>query len=316
MKNSFYSIPAALAMLCAGTVPASAAETLDRDLQLGGTVSLDNESRLDAREDPQMGLSEVSLGAEVALSEGMQAAVVLKAEDDLDKLFFEQAVASFTPNGSHWVFFIGQQTFNHGYLTTRLISDPLLLDWVEVKQPGIAATYALGELSLGSGLVVAESGDSSATSHDYAVLPNLDWTHGPLQSRLSGMVSRYRSDVDLAASLAIGRFTFDAEGFSRLKVWDATDKTSGFSLGAQWEMIPGLSAGFRQDGLAPEAGEGLSAWRFGAGLSYTLHRDLFAAAEYGYGHGTEDAGHRLALRIGVKSTLHLPGFQRETLSQP
>lgn len=315
MRNSRTWIPAIFILLWSDPAPA-AAGGLDRDLRLGGTVSLDDESRLDAAEDPKMGLSEVSLGADVALSEGIQAAVVLKAEDALDTLFFDQAVASFTPDGSHWVFYIGQQTFNHGYLTTRLISDPLLLDWVEMKRPGAAATYASGGAILGTGLVVAETDVKGAVSRDYALLPSVDWTRGPVQARASGIVSRYRSDVDLAASLAFGRFTFDAEGFSRLPVWDDADRTSGFSLGGEFKLGHGVATAFRQDGLAPKPGDGLTAWRFGAGLSYTLRRDLFAAAEYAFGRGIGEAGHRLALRIGLKSTLHLPGFQRETLSQP
>lgn len=320
-------IPAACLLFCAGAIgTASAADAAaptapDRDLALGGSVALDDESRLDAKEDPRMGLSEVALGAEVALAEGIRAAVLLKAEDDLDALFFDQAVASLAPNGSPWAFYIGQQTFNHGYLTTRLISDPMLLPWVEVKQPGAIATYTAGALTAGAGLVLAETavpgaGTDSATSRDYAFLPNLDWVRGPLQARLSGMFSRYRNDADLAASLTAWRFTFDAEGFSRLSMWDAHDRTSGFSLGAQCDLGHGLAAALRQDGLSPKAGAALSAWRFGAGATYSIRRDLFAAAEYAFGHGTEDAGHRLALRIGLRSTLHLPGFQRETLSQP
>lgn len=239
--------------------PADADSAADRELQIGGSVALDQNSRLDAQEDPRMQLHEVALGANVALEGGIEAAVVLKAEDDLAAIFFDQATATLTPPGARWSLIVGQQAYNHGLLTTRLISDPEILPYLEVKQPGLSATWAPGELSLGMGLVLLETGDESAPSRDFTALPNVDWNHGPWQARLSGMASRFRSDLDLATSLTAGPLVFDIEGFSRLRVWDSTDKTAGYSLGAECSLPHGLSAAVRHDGIAPHAGAALSA---------------------------------------------------------
>lgn len=286
------------------------------DLQIGGSVALDQTSRLDAQEDPRMQLHEVALGANVALEGGIEAAVVLKAEDDLAAIFFDQATATLTPPGWRASLIVGQQAYNHGLLTTRLISDPEILPYLELKQPGITGAWTPGSLTFGTGLILLETGEGPETSRDFAVLPNVDWNQGPWQARLSGMASRYRSDLDLAGTLTAGPLVVDAEGFSRFRVWDGPDKIAGYSLGAQYSLPHGFAGAVRHDGIAPHAGASLSAWRLGAGLSLTFRRDLFVATEYSYGHGTEETGHRLALRAGLKSTLHLPGFQRETLTQP
>ncbi len=308
-------------LFAAAAAPGAGAETsapadTGRDLQVGGSGALDQHSRLDAKEDPRVDLSDVALGANVALAGGIEAAVVLKAEEDLAVIFFDQATATLTPPESRWTLIAGQQTYNHGLLTTRLVSDPEILPLMEVKQPGLSAVWAPGDLSAGVGLVLLETGEGDGTSRDYAAMPNLDWNHGPWQARLSGMVSRFRSDIGLAATLAAGPVTLDAEGFSRLRAWDGADRSAGYSLGAQYALTTDLAAAMRHDGIAPEAGKAPSSWRVGGGLSLTFRRDLFAAAEYSYGSGVEEPGHRLALRAGLKSTLHLPGFQRETLTQP
>lgn len=312
----------ATSLVLAGPDPARAGTPADpdasarRDLQIGGSVALDQHSRLDAQEDPRMQLHEVALGANVALEGGIEAAVVLKAEDDLAAIFFDQATATLTPPGGRSSLIVGQQAYNHGLLTTRLISDPGILPYLELKQPGLSGTWTPGALTLGTGLILLETGEGDEPSRDFAILPNADWNQGPWQARLSAMASHYRSDVDLAATLSAGPVVLDAEGFTRLEAWDCPDRTAGYSLGAEYSLPHGLAAAVRQDGIAPHAGAALSAWRIGAGLSLTFRRDLFVAAEYAYGSGTEDSGHRLALRAGLKSTLRLPGFQRETLTQP
>jgi hypothetical protein len=314
----------AAALACCTAVRADQLpETLNERLQLGGLVSLDHTSGLDATRNPDLSLSQVALGANVTLSKEVLASVLLKAEGDLGAIFFDQAMASLHPEGSAWTLLFGQQTLNHGLLSTRLISDPEILPAVELSLPGATASYAWNAFTAGTGIAVLETRLDDAApdadaglSKDYALIPNLDFSRGSLTLRASGAFSRRRTDADAAFSLALGPVTVDAEGFSELPVWDTRTGNSGYYLGAEYALNPSLSLSVRHDGVASDQFSGWRVFRYGAGATLTLKHDLFAACEYGFrderGAGIDN---RIALQIGLKSTLELPGFQRKTLTQ-
>jgi hypothetical protein len=292
------------------------AKTLDEKLQLGGLVTLDHNSGMNPVRNPDLELGEVALGANVTLSKELLASVLLKAEGDLGKIFFDQAVASLQPEGTAWTFLFGQQTFNHGLLSTRLISDPEILPYVELIRPGLSASYSLGGFAFGAGATVEEAELDGYTSRDYALLPNVDWQSGPLMLRASGAVSRYSSDADLGLSLGLGRVQMDAEAFDRLPVWDARERVSGYYLGAEISATSSLSFALRHDGVLSGSFSDLRSYRNAAGATFTLKHDLFAACEYSQLEDeTNGTDRRIALQVGLKSTLELPGFQRKTLTQ-
>ncbi|MDB5103455.1 MAG: hypothetical protein JWP91_1144 [Fibrobacteres bacterium] len=304
------------ALLLGAAIASPAAAGLDEKLQLGGLVSLDHTSGLDATRNPDLSLSQVALGANVTLSKEVLASVLLKAEGDMGAIFFDQAMASLHPEGSPWTFLFGQQTLNHGLLSTRLISDPEILPEVELSLPGAAAAYAWSAFSAGGGVAILESDLDGSVSKDYSLVPNLDYTAGDLMVRVSGVFSRYRTDADLALSAAFGGLLVDAESFSGLSVWDSRTRSSGYYLGAEYGLTSFVSLALRHDGLASDRFSRWEAFRYGAGMTLTLKHDLFAACEYGYLDGRDvPGGHRIALQIGLKSTLELPGFQRKTLTQ-
>lgn len=309
-------VPVPVPMPESTSKPAEAGKDLDENLQLGGLVSLDHTSGLDMTDNPDLSLSQVALGANVTLSREVVASVLLKAEGALDRIFFDQAVASLKPEGTDWTLLFGQQTFNHGLLSTRLISDPEILHFVEITQPGISASYATGEFTLGAGAAVLETVREEEASKDYALLPSLDWRKGPLLLRASGAVSRFATDADAALSWEVWKLQLDAEAFDRLPVWDTQERNSGYYLGAEYHPGGALSVAFRHDGLMSGTFSGLQTYRNAAGMTFSLKHDLFAACEFSQ---REDAGtgtdRQIALQVGLKSTLELPGFQRKTLTQ-
>lgn len=322
---SFLATPVLLASLAfpASAAPAAdsaestlAGERLEERLQLGGLVSLDHTSGLDPTNNPDLSLSQVALGANVTLTKEVLASVLLKAEGDMSAIFFDQAMASLHPEGSSWTLLFGQQTLNHGLLSTRLISDPEILPAVELSLAGVTAAYAWNAATAGLGIAVLQTDIDGYVSKDYAAVPNLDWTHGPLMVRASGIASRYRTDADAALSLALGPVQLDAEGFSDLEVMDSQTRNAGYYLGAEFAVNGFVSVAVRQDGLSVDGLSGWQAFRYGAGLTLNLKHDLFAACEYGYRDERGAEGdNRIALQIGLKSTLELPGFQRKTLTQ-
>lgn len=287
----------------------------DRNLEIGGMVTLDHAQRLSPSQDPVLDLGEVALGANVTLTQDILASVVLKAEQDLDRIFFDQAMAQVTPQGGHWTFLFGQQTFNHGLLSTRLISDPEILPWLETNRPGLSAGYSRESFSAAGGLTLIESGEGETAGHEYAYIPNADWNHGPVQARLSGLFSSGTCDADAAVSLAWGPARIDAEGFLAYPDWERGKSTGGYLLGIEIELGARVSAAYRHDGVTGPGLRGLPTLRHGVGATLNLMHDLFAAAEISDGRGGESPGPRVALQLGLKSTLNLPGFQRETLTR-
>jgi hypothetical protein len=293
-----------------------AAHHFNEHLQLGGLVSLDHTSGLDATRNPDLSLSQVALGANVTLSKEVLASVLLMAEGDMGAIFFDQAMASLHPEGSPWTLLFGLQTFNHGLLSTRLISDPEILPAVEIALPGVTATYAWSAFTAGMGAAILETDLDGTASKDYAMFPNLDWQGGPLTARASGLISRYRTDADAALSLELGPVLLDAEVFGETPTWDSRSGNSGYYLGAEFTVGPSLTLALRHDGFATDRFSGWQAFRYGGGMTYSLKHDLFAACEYGFRQERGLSGdHRIALQIGLKSTLELPGFQRQTLTQ-
>jgi hypothetical protein len=316
--KTFAALNFAACLAALGFSPAAAEDAalnLPRNLELGGLVTLDQESHLDGADDPKLDLGQVTLGANVSVAKDILASVVLEAKEDLDKIFFEQAMAQVTLGTGAWTLLFGQQTMSHGLLTTRLISDPEILPYVELKQPALVASWGPGALKAASGLVLIDTGEEAAESRDFGWVPSLDWNRGTTQMRVSGLVSRFRSDADVALTLAFGIFHLDAEGFARVRAWDDADRTAGYLIGAEYSPFSWLSVAYRNDGVTDAGRNRFDVVRNALGLTFTLKSDLFAALEFSDGRGGDAPGPRLALQLGLKSSLNLPGFQRSTLTQ-
>lgn len=307
-----------LVLLLAGASPRAeqADSARDRGLEIGGLVTLDHQSDLKLSGNPELTLKQVALEANVSVSPGLSASVTLKAERELDRIFFDQAMASLSPSASRWSLLFGHQTFNHGLLSTRIISDPEMLDHVEVKRPGISASCAWKSLTPSAGLLMWETTeDEGRVSRDYAIVSALDSRLGPLILKVSGLFSRFKSDGDIAISIATGSWIFDAEGFTDLPAWDAAGKSAGYYAGAEYQASTWLSLAVRHEGVADRAFSEVGSLLYAAGMSFNLKHDLFAAMEYSHRQHGVEGGSRLALQMGLKSKLNLPGFQRATLSR-
>ncbi len=99
-------------------------------MELGGVFTLDFNRHVSELDNPYLQMGKAELGANLGLSKELKATVLLHTEGDLKVLSITQAAATLNPEGAPWEMVFGQHTFNYSLLTTRLISDPNIVNEV------------------------------------------------------------------------------------------------------------------------------------------------------------------------------------------
>lgn len=286
------------------------------NMEIGGIVTLDATFPASDINQSSMSLGTVELMANVRLAPNLLSGITLLSEENLDQISIDRAMVEYSiQEGFQFVF--GQQLYPHGLLTTRLISDPIMLDEVETVGPGGLflvsgkfLTSALGVLYLSnleedtSGTIINNSTWKGVAALDFTGQENL-------QSRLSFLVSEKNFESALGFGLLLGNFQFDTEGFKR---WTEED-LSGYYFGLALPLNDLVTPAIRFDGLSPADWKG---WQHFAsiGIQISLPNNLFSAIEYSVDNNFDTETQRIALQFGLESTLNLPGIQRATLTNP
>lgn len=201
-----------------------------------------------------LGLSEVD--ATVCVGGNGAASVAVKIHPNLDSFSLYQATVQCKSAGLPLLFLFGQQTFNHGLATTRLISDPLIVSDVELVAPGVSLLYPAGIFLPCASFVVGQhpaAADSARKIPDYRCVVGLDMSL-PHKSilRVSSLVSQYQCDVDGAFSLNFWNLGIDGELYSQLFGSDSTKNPAGYYLGVQLGGLKCVGIAARYDGRSPD----------------------------------------------------------------
>lgn len=302
-----------LAALCLSSWTATSAfasapgdEAEPEALEVGGLLTVDAANRFQDWENTPAELGSVELSAKVHVHENMEAAITLLSESDPQQISIDQAVGEWRLAHGRLVF--GQQYFNLGLLSTRTITDPLILDLGEFSGAGLTGLFTRGMATFGVGLTSLASGPDTALTHDPCFIANTDFAPGDHTLRASTQLSKERIAVDGAANLVFGAWFIDAEAIWRVRDFDGVAK-GGYYAGLAFSPVEALQIGLRWDGLADE-GSALTHQRFGGGITLTLVEHVFGSVEVAH---DEVDGAVFALQMGLQSTIHLPGFQRKTL---
>jgi hypothetical protein len=293
-----------------GATPAVASapgEAVEREaLEVGGLLTVDAANRFQDWENTPAELGSVELSAKVHVHENMEAAITLLSESDPQQISIVQAVGEWRLAHGRLVF--GQQYFNLGLLSTRTITDPLILDLGEFSGAGLTGLVTRGMTTIGVGITSLATGPDSALTHDPCFIANADLSPGSHTLRASSQLSKERIAINGAANLAFGTWLLDAEAIWRVRDIDAVSK-GGYYVGLAFSPVEALQIGLRWDGLGDE-GSALTHQRFGGGLTLTLVEHVFGSIEIAH---DEVDGAVFAVQMGLQSTIHLPGFQRKTL---
>ena len=174
VKFTVMFLAAASAWSFAGEAPEAKEEK--PAMELGGYVTVNYGTDLAKDADPSFGIGEVDLSANVNISPEVVASITVMTYNHLDSLWIDQAMVAWTPSLLPVEFLFGQQTMNHGLLTTRLISDPLLLDDVELVQPSVILNGTMDIFTAGFGFTVLSELDelNFDTTYRYSGVINID----------------------------------------------------------------------------------------------------------------------------------------------
>jgi hypothetical protein len=268
----------------------------------------------------QLQVGQVELGATVNICDEVTAAIVIKAENQLDKIWIDQAVGSYKPPRLPSLeLLVGQFTFNHGILATHLISDPLITDDVEFIKPGLALNYSFKKIIPGIGFTIIHTDEDTLEqiqmSNDFACVLNLDYQlSDETLIRLSSLMDSAFIDVDFATTMTLDKFTIDGEVYSKFADWKTTD-LFGYFVGFDYELNDHVSLAIRHDGRASNGNATDLDYRFAGGVEIDISHGIFAAAEFAHVTPFEGKSYQeIAIQFGLESTLDLPGFQRKTIS--
>jgi hypothetical protein len=315
---------------------ATAAEEEKEAMEIGGVVTVDAVADPAEKSSASLEVGTVELSAVVNVAQGVVASITLLAEGNLSDISIDEALIEWVPGNKPFSVIFGQQTFNHGLLSTHLISDPMILDAVETAGPGITVNGTFGLFTPGIGVTfyhydavtqtkyAVNPADSSISTEEVEIEPARNVFAGVVNcdiafleesaARLS--LKMYGDIVDLAAGagLNLGRFALDAEIFSELT--DANGvKQSGYYAGAAVGITERVEAAVRYDGLSDDLFDGIE-HRIGLGATVSIKYGIFCALEYSYtGVGTNGGVSEIAAQLGLESTLKLPGFHRKTLTR-
>jgi hypothetical protein len=289
-------------------------------MELGGYVTVDYETPLDDFLRPSLKIGEVDLGANVNISSAIVASVLIKTWDRLDSLWIDQALVSYYAPQQPFEFLFGQQTMNHGLLTTRLISDPSILDNVELKKPSLIVNGHGRTISGGLGMAVIsrDRGYYLDPEQLYAWVVNVDQSL-PNESmvRLSSLACSDQIDLDIAGLINVRKFTIDIEGLMTFKAPADTLKTAGFYAGVRWNATEQFGVALRTDGLSRDNFRN-TAMRYAGGADFRMKDGIFFAVEISREVPVAGQGEpfgALAFEVGLERKIQLPGFQRKTLTR-
>lgn len=322
----------------------SASEEEREAMELGGIVTLDYTAPVQKIKQQNLEVGTVELSARVNISQRLVGFITLLAEGNLSEISIDQAAASFTFDNNPVSVLFGQHLFNHGLLSTHLISDPMGIDLIEMKRPGITANFGWDKISTGCGITVIEretdppepvvqqfvgintgdtitvimndnTGEESPHREIGGVL-NFDYSFlDESLMRVSTFIYQRYVDADFALGLCVGGFSIDGEVFAQVLGPEDGDKPASYLAGVAWAINDRFELAFRNDGLSPDLFSDMDL-RFGAGFTFSFLGDAFLALEYSYLKPYEGTGdHGIALQIGLESKLKLPGFQRKTLTR-
>ncbi|MEO7423586.1 MAG: hypothetical protein ABI036_00260 [Fibrobacteria bacterium] len=98
-------------------------------MQVGGLLTVDRDNSLDDWGNAPVHLSRMELSVNVNVNEKSVGSITLLSDDDPNSIVIDQALGQLTIGESKLLF--GRQRFNLGLQTTRLISDPPLVDLAE-----------------------------------------------------------------------------------------------------------------------------------------------------------------------------------------
>jgi hypothetical protein len=265
----------------------------------------------------------MNLDAKVNISDEVVASVTIKTWSKLDSLWIDQALVSYKPHQAPMEFLFGQQTFNYGLLTTRMISFPSIYDSVDLRKPGLVLNGTMDAFTGGMGIMVLPFAEyspvttSTDTSYVYSSVVNLDLAL-PNESiiRLSSFINKRTIKLDLAGEVYVSKFAFDFEGLATVKTSDAdTIRTSGFYAGAQMQVTGRFALAVRGDGLSLDNFSTIDE-RVALGATFTIKDGIYCAVEVAHlMPAVGDASNELAIEFGLEQKIKLPGFQRKTLKK-
>lgn len=301
-------------------------------IELGGTVSLDFAADPKTIEDGTIELGTVKLSANVPITNGLLASITLKAKENLSKVAVAEALIEWTLAKEKLTLIMGQHTYNNGLLSTHLISDPSILDFVETASPGLTGMLNLNKIcpsfAIGFERIDAVTHDSLYISgSDIKKLPVVDSQEDmkvfgvfaldipyleECGARISTHVRDEFTDIALGTEIIAKDLTVDLETAIRLSSNDE-NKTSGYYVGIAYAFHEIFEAAIRYDGISESYFEAVD-HRIGIGGTFNIFHGIFAALEYGHSFMNDgsDEG-ELAIQLGLESTLKLPGFRRKTL---
>lgn len=313
--RQFLFVPLALqAIACAQESPQPQPDSIPAlvdfqlPLELGGYFTFDAATPLSrwAKLDIPYQLSWMELTAQAPISENVTGAITLLSTGDLEKLRVWQCMASW--ESGNWSISGGQQNFHFGLFTTRSVSGPLIWDSAWRNAPGTEIGWKQSEaLTLGLGFASLLNGADSAAgrgeTHDPAVTGYLDWTPTPGDDfRLSALAGSHFQDVDIAGTLTLKRFLFDAEFWKRFNSGSRPDYL-GWYAGAGLQLSDDLVGGIRYDRISLDDGARWSD-KICAGGVLKFFRDLFVGGEIGH---DDRMGYYLDLQFGLSTHLGLAG---------
>jgi hypothetical protein len=259
----------------------------------------------------------------VNISEEVVASILVMAEERLDSLWIDQAMVSYKPRAAPLELLFGQQTMSHGLLTTRMISDPLILENIEnmeLIRPSIVVSGAMDRFTGGLGFTLLSRTPGLGLDPEglYSAVVNVDAAL-PSESmlRLSSLANEEYMDVDLAGTVNYWKLAFDFEGVLNVMSPEDSVKPSGFYAGVLYDMLDRLSVALRVDGQgASDAVFKDMDMRYAGGLTVKIKDGIFCALELSHLVPVEgDAYDEVAFEIGLEQTIQLPGFQRKTLTR-
>jgi hypothetical protein len=279
-------------------------------------LTVDGANKFKDWENTPAQLGSVELSANVHVDSNMEGSITLLSEAEPGKsepgtIVVDQAVGQWTLSQGQIVF--GQQSFNFGLLSTRTISDPLILDLGDFSRAGVTGLLNRGSMTYGLGLTSVEtlSNDSGATpTSDPCLVLNADFAPEGQMMRLAIQASRARQAIDGAINFSQADFFLDLEALWRWKDEDDIAK-GGFSAGIAWQFSPIFQPAIRWDAVGDEEDIMISQ-AFTAGITISPVEHIFGAGEVSW---DQDGEASFAVQMGLQTTLKLPGFQRKTLTR-